>query len=323
MSDEQVFKGLPLKGLQAFEAVGRCGSVMAAATELGVSSGAISQQIRKIESFLGVTLLERSGRTVELTQWGRLYHREISKGFERFAIAEQLLERARNENALVLSALSSVVNKWIGRRIFDWQALHPDAQVRLIGRDREPRMGLDEVDFRVSYGSDVLQHEHYTELFRDWVVPACSPGLLKGQRLDAETLFSYPLLHVEWERHFTPYPSWAEFAAKVGMERRATTSGLSFTLSSSAIDAAVNKRGIVLAQMSMIADEIEAQTLIIPFDVRIPLRESYFLAWDRSALQKPYGREFRDWMIAISRHQAQTEQTTTTSAPPNPGEANL
>ncbi|MGO8656217.1 LysR family transcriptional regulator, partial [Rhizobium ruizarguesonis] len=110
----------------------------AAALELNVSPGAISQQVHKIESFLGVSLLERSGRTVELTAWGRLYHQEISKGFEQFALAGQLLEKARNETALVLSALSSVVNKWIGRRIFDWQALHPDVQVRIIGRDKEP-----------------------------------------------------------------------------------------------------------------------------------------------------------------------------------------
>lgn len=305
MTDEQRFRAIPLKGLQAFEAVGRCGSVTAAAVELNVSPGAISQQIRKIESFLGITLLERAGRTAELTLWGRLYHQEISKGFEQFAIAQQVLERARNENALVLSALSSVVNKWIGRRIFDWQALHPEAHVRVTGRDREPRMGFDEVDFRVSYGSDVLQHEHYAELFRDWVVPACSPALMEKRKPSASDLLRYPLLHVEWERHFTPYPSWSEFATKVGVQFKETSPGLSFTLSSSAIDAAVNKRGIVLAQMSMIADELEAQTLIIPVDIRIPLRESYFLAWDRSALQKPYGRAFRDWLIAISRQQAQ------------------
>jgi LysR family glycine cleavage system transcriptional activator len=303
LTNEQQFRALPLKALQAFEAVGRCGSVTAAATELNVSPGAVSQQIRKIESFLGVTLLERSGRTAELTVWGRLYHREISKGFEQFAIAGKVLERARNEDALVLSALSSVVNKWIGRRIFDWQALHPAAHVRVIGRDREPRMGFDEVDFRISYGSDVLQHDHYSELFRDWVVPACSPALIGDSKPMPADLLRYPLLHVEWERHFTPYPRWSEFAAKAGVQLKEAVPGLSFTLSSSAIDAAVNKRGVVLAQMSMIADELEAQTLVIPVDIRIPLRESYFLAWDRSALQKANGPEFRDWMIALSRQQ--------------------
>jgi LysR family glycine cleavage system transcriptional activator len=304
LNEGQRSKTVPLKGLQAFEAVGRCGSVTAAALELNVSPGAISQQIRKVEKFLGVTLLERSGRTVELTSWGRLYHHEISRGFEQFAVAQQVLERARNESGLVLSALSSVVNKWIGRRIFDWQALHPDAHIKIIGRDKEPRMGFDEVDFRVSYGWDVLQHEHFTELFRDWVVPACSPALLNHHPVTSADLFHFPLLHVEWEKHFTPYPSWTEFALKVGVKFKEVSPGLSFTLSSSAIDAAVNKRGVVLAQLSMIADELAAETLVIPLDVRIPLPESYFLAWDRSALQKPFGQEFRNWIVKISRAQA-------------------
>jgi hypothetical protein len=61
--------------------------------------------------------------------------------------------------------------------------------VRVIGRDKEPRMGFDEVDFRVSYGSDVLQHDHYVELFRDWVVPACSPALIEGSRARGRDLF--------------------------------------------------------------------------------------------------------------------------------------
>ncbi|MGO4139884.1 LysR family transcriptional regulator, partial [Rhizobium brockwellii] len=77
----------------------------------------------------GISLLERSGRTVELTSWGRLYHREISKGFEQFALAQQVLEKARNETALGRSALSEGGKKWRGRRICDWQARQPEGQV--------------------------------------------------------------------------------------------------------------------------------------------------------------------------------------------------
>ena len=46
------------------EAVARLGSVSDAATELFVTPGAISQQIRKLESCLGVRLVERNGRGV-------------------------------------------------------------------------------------------------------------------------------------------------------------------------------------------------------------------------------------------------------------------
>jgi LysR family transcriptional regulator, glycine cleavage system transcriptional activator len=47
----------PLRALQAFEAFGRLGSVTDAAKELGVSVGAVSQQLRKVEEATGVGLL--------------------------------------------------------------------------------------------------------------------------------------------------------------------------------------------------------------------------------------------------------------------------
>jgi LysR family glycine cleavage system transcriptional activator len=77
-----VKNALPLRAIQAFEAFGRCGSVTAAAEELGVSVGAVSQQIRKAEDALGLSLLERRGRSVALTSWGRTYHAAVSSGFE-------------------------------------------------------------------------------------------------------------------------------------------------------------------------------------------------------------------------------------------------
>ena len=42
--------------------------------------------------------------------------------------------------------------------------------------------GVDAVDFRLSYGDLITRFDHRTELFTDWVVPACAPALLA--RLD-------------------------------------------------------------------------------------------------------------------------------------------
>lgn len=81
-------------------------------------------------------------------------------------------------------------------------------------------------------------------------------------------------------------------------------SGLFFALSSNAIDAAVNGHGFVLAQVSMIEDELRAGTLVVPFDIRLPLPESYCLAWDRAAFEKPYGREFHMWVMGIAKNQS-------------------
>ena len=294
-----------LRGLQAFEAIGRCGTVTAAARDLGVSPGAISQQVRNVEQCLGLTLLERKGRRVELTSWGRLYYEEIAKGFRQFAHAAEVLERARNQSGIVLSGLTSVINKWISRKIFDWQALHPDAAIRVIGKDDEPRIGFEQVDFRITYGRRAAVHEHYTELFTDWIVPVCAPGLLWHRPIESPAdILNFPLLNVEWEKGYLPAPQWSDWARMVNSSGGQRLSSLSFTLSSSAIDAAVNGRGFVLAQVSMIADELASGNLLIPYDIRMKLPESYFLAWDRAALEKPFGTDFHKWLLQISKQQA-------------------
>ncbi|YCI06653.1 LysR family transcriptional regulator (plasmid) [Ensifer sp. D2-11] len=293
-----------LRGLQAFEAIGRCGSVSAAAEDLGVSPGAVSQLVRNLEQCLGLTLLERRGRRVELSSWGRLYYREVAKGFQQLSHAANVLTRARNETGIVLSALTSVANKWVNRKIFDWHSLCPESSVRILGQEQEPRIGIEQVDFRITYGRRSYVHEHVANLFTDWVVPACSPALIANRVLDCpQDILKFPLLNVEWEADYKASPQWKDWASLINADGRQTFSGLSFTLSSSAIDAAANGRGFVLAQISMVQDEVAAGSLMVPFDIRMKLPEGYYLAWDRAALEKPFGQRFHKWLVGIAKQQ--------------------
>ena len=262
----------PLRALQAFEAVGRRGSVTEAAAELNVSSGAVSQQIRRIEQALGVQLLERRGKWLELTHWGRLYHREIAQGFAKLRGAQDSLARARGESGLVVSCLPSVAGKWLGQRLFDWQDRHPGAPIRLIGTEVEPRLGLDRTDFRITYGDPAKLFDHYAELFTDWIVPACAPALLAGREITGPAdLLALPLLGIDWDLAPARRRAGRSGRAALGLERSRRRSPWTLRCNGSAIDAAVGGRGVVLGQLAMIADEVAAGRLVIPVDHRMPL----------------------------------------------------
>ncbi|WP_062118670.1 LysR family transcriptional regulator [Aureimonas sp. AU40] len=292
-----------LKALQAFAAFGTHGSVSEAARELGVSPGAVTQQLQKLEEHLGLSLIERRGRRMELTRWGRLYHAEIHAGFARLAGAAEIVRRARGDTALSLSALTSVLGKWIGREIFEWRALCPGSVVQLVGTEQEPDLERDGIDFRIFYGPQP-RYLHAAELFTDWAVPACSPRLIEGRRLrEGADILSFPLLHIVWAGAASLAPSWEDWAADVGAPAGEIPRDLSYMLSSSAIDAAVAGRGFVLAQMSMIADELESGRLVVPFDRRLRLAAPYFLAWSPPSLDKPFARDFHRWLIAKGRRQ--------------------
>ncbi len=293
-----------MRALQAFEAFGRLGSATTTAAELGVTVGAISQQLRKVEAEVGMRLVERRGKSIALTTRGRQYHSDIKAAFDALRAAQSKIERARSEAVLTISCLPSLASKWIGAQLFDWQTAHPTATVRLIGDDTEPRFGADEVDFRLSYGDLITRFDHRTELFTDWVVPACAPSLLA--RLPLQTpadVLDAPLLGIQWAREQGAAPSWADWAAHIGVSARKAAGEVAFSMSSAAIDAAINGRGFVLAQLSMVADDIASGRLAVPFDIRLKLSQPYALAWDPAALEKPFGAELRSWIQSISRRQ--------------------
>jgi LysR family transcriptional regulator, glycine cleavage system transcriptional activator len=294
----------PLRALQAFEAFGRLGSVTDAARELGVSVGAVSQQLRKAEDAVAVRLLERRGRTVELTAQGRQYHAGLSAGFHLIRTAQDAVARSQSASTLTISCLPSLASKWLGSLLLDWQIKHPGATVLLNGEDTEPSFAGGDVDYRISYGDKIKGYDHAVELFTDWAVPACSPGFLAQHPLqDPANILELPLLGITWSRDQGAPPGWSDWAASLGVTYRRKAGEVTFSLSSAAIDAAMNGRGFVLAQLSMTSDDISAGRLVVPFDNRIKLSKSYFLAWDRAVLKKPFGPELRAWLTATAKRQ--------------------
>jgi len=115
---------------------------------------------------------------------------------------------------------------------------------------------------------------------------------------------TYPLIHIEWEQEYQPPPQWDDWAKYIDIHQKVKPFSLSFTLASSAIEAAVSGRGFCLAQISLIRDELIRGDLVIPFDIRLKLPESYFLAWDRTALEKPQARAFHQWLLHSAKKQA-------------------
>ena len=295
----------PLRAVQAFETVARCGSVVMAAEELGVSPGAVSQQLHNLETVLNVRLFERRGRSLGLTAWGRIYYERVRQAFDQLRTGQDDLQRAKSKAGIVFSALPSLALRWVRPLLLQWRTIHEATGTRLIGSDDETVFERDHIDFRLSYGRACRQYDQYTELFTDRFVPVCSPGLLKKYPVSTpREILQVPRIDIEWDVRFQKAPSWADWARSIGAEPPERSDELAFSLSSAAIDAAVHDGGFVLGQISMVADDVRSGRLVIPFDERINMPEPYFLAWDQSVLDRPMGLEFRNFIIAAARHQA-------------------
>ena len=84
-----------LKRLALFAEVLRCGSFSAAARHLGVTTSAVSQQVRQLEEQHGLTLLHRSTRRLAPTEAGRQLAVDCSAMLEAAERARARLQAAR------------------------------------------------------------------------------------------------------------------------------------------------------------------------------------------------------------------------------------
>ena len=75
----------PLNALRSFEAAARHLSIVKAADELNVTPAAVSHQVKVLERFLGVTLLDRANRSLVLTAAGQACLPDIHDFFKGLA----------------------------------------------------------------------------------------------------------------------------------------------------------------------------------------------------------------------------------------------
>ncbi|MGZ2259066.1 LysR family transcriptional regulator [Roseobacter sp. A03A-229] len=80
-----------LNTLRAFEAAGRHLSFKTAADELGLTPGAVSQQVKKLEASLGVPLFRRLPQGLLMTAEGEAYLPEITRIFEDLTRATETI----------------------------------------------------------------------------------------------------------------------------------------------------------------------------------------------------------------------------------------
>lgn len=290
----------PLRSLQAFEALGRLGTVAKAADELCVTPGAVSQQIQSLSDFLGVPLFVREGRGVRMTDQARVYFELITDGFERFRDAKKVFDRHRGSPTLVVSALPSLANLWLMPRIYAWQQANPHIDIRLEVSQHEDDLTQGDVDFRLTYGRGARLHLHGQDLFTDEAVPVCSPAF-RAENGPLETpadIANSRLLHIDWRPDHAGGIGWPDWCKQAHVPYQKDDNGAAYGFSVLAVEAAIADQGVLLGQKCFVMGELRTKRLVALSDIAIPMPEPYAVAWSDMALRKPDGRAFLDWLIA-------------------------
>lgn len=294
----------PLRALQAFEAFGRLRSVNAAASALGVTAGAISQQLRLLEDHVGVPLLIRDGRRAVLTPAGRTYHELIMQGFGRLIVAQDYIHAHRQSEQLTLSGFPTLMQRFLNPHLPDFTASSSALAIRVLATHQEPDPQMMEQTFRLTYGEASRRYLHARALYIDRCFPVCSPKFLAAfpQAQDPEGLVKLPLIAIDWGQGYTNEPDWRDWFQAQGLsEPFQIRPAFVHSMSSLALEAAAAGQGAVLAQASFIQDDLRRGRLVRLSPSSLPMPDPYYVCWGPTTLEHGVAREFLNWLMRLTK----------------------
>src|SRR5947209_6888579 len=213
----------PLNALRAFEAAARHLSLTKAAIELSVTPGALSHQIRGLESFLGQKLFDRGVRSIALTSAGKALLPGLQAGFHHIREAVASLTRQAGPGVLVVSAPPGFTSKWLAPRLYRFSLAHPEIDVRVSSSIRKADFVSDGVDVAIrSLPADFSANDALVieKLLDVSLAPVCSPSLIgkHGPLTSPEMLKRLPLIHDDSLSGHAAMPTWADWLAAAGIE---------------------------------------------------------------------------------------------------------
>ena len=286
----------PLPALQAFEAAARHESFAAAAAELNLSQSAVSHRVRLLERYLGTPLFERLPRGLSLTESAKAYLPSLRKAFDEILGSTSGIFAPRGGGFVTLRAPVSYTALWLAREIEAFQALYPKIEVRLMSSVWADKLAADKTDIDLRLGYGHWPGFEAAFLFRDPVLPVCSPAAQAAGPAIAKIsdLAGHALIHVMGIEDL-----WRQFFALGGVPLAAKPSDIRVDSSVAAAEMAAAGSRVALLQKRFLTPYLEARRLVIALDQEMEIDQGlYLLRPEKSAPMKPEALLLRDWLIA-------------------------
>lgn len=285
----------PLNALRAFEVSGRRLSFRAAADELGVTQGAVAQQVRALEEHLGLALFQRLPRGLALTPAGAAYLTDLTRAFDTLGDATGRL--LQQPDTVTISVTPTFAAKLLIPRLAELNATLPGVELRTVATETLSAFDRDQVDIAVRLTRPPFPSGLEAKLlFHQELIAVASPYLLKGLPLPltGERLRELPLLHDAHDH----WPMFLRRLLRKPFRNDGKLSGATFSQTTLALDAALAGQGVALACRAFVAGDLEAGRLVQVADEAMIKEPSYFLVRKRSPLPLASQEAVWGWCLA-------------------------
>lgn len=280
-----------------FLAVAEEHNFRAAADRLGVTRSAVSQGMRRLEDMLGVSLVNRTTRSVHLTEAGAQLHHSLARPWAEISSALEMVTADQAPRGLLRLAVTSIAEPFLsGSLIGAFAAAHPGITVDVTVTDEELDIVAEGFDAGVRLGEVIEQDMVAVPVGRRQQREAvvASPKYLAEHGAP-----SHPrdLVHhrcIGWRPAPNAAPYRWEFqedgvAFDVAVEPQITTNDLRFMLRT-----ALSGAGITFATEETFRPCIEAGELVSMLEDYLPTFPGFFLYYPQRRNMAPKLRALID-----------------------------
>lgn len=290
-----------LGALRCFEVAARHRNFTHAAAELHLTPSAVSQQIRHLEDNLGVALFTRLARGLALTPQGRQLQDVVTDPLTRLAEGIEHLRAA--PGPLQVTCSPSFAMLWLMPRLARLHRDHPEIELKLVAEFQSVGrhdMQASGTDCAIRYDPVAYDGLHALTLMPETLIAVASPRYLGEQApaQGAELLAQATLLHdahawdeapagIEWDAWWAQaFGNAKDEAPRAGRQE--------FNLSMLALTAARNHQGVAMGRLALVADDLQAGTLVAASPKRVVSPARYVLLTTRE--DDPRIVKFSRWL---------------------------
>ncbi len=282
---------VPLHVLPGFVAAARLRNLSRAAASLHLTVSALSHQMRGLEEMLGQRLFDRGPRGLALTPAGERLYAQVAPHLDAISAALQP-QPARSPDGLTLSVMPSVASSWLIPRLPAFTALHPEVELSLQSTTDVVDFEREDVDAGMRFGPGGWPGLRVHLLFDEWILPVCSPELLRRHPQAARGDFEgVPLLRDLGER-------WHAWFARFGGTPPARYVA-AFDDTEASQRAAVEGMGVALGRLTMSRPLLESGRLVHLTGHRLQDRYGHYLVYPPRSEHHPALVSFRTWILGV------------------------
>lgn len=278
-----------LNGLRALDAVGRLGSLQPAADELGVTIGAISQQIIKAEAQLGRQIFERTPKGMVPTDAGAAVLGRLAEGFQSLSDAITVA-RHRDDTILTISVAPVLAARWLVHRLHRFAERHPEIRLRIDATSRLVNLAGSDVDVGIRVGAGAWPGVTAELILEQQVFPVVAPQVARDLKTHAD------ILRVPAVIDGLAMFSWEVWLREAGLSGEVMEQRHVFNDASLCLDAAIAGQGVMLAWQTLAVYALEQKCLVDPFGIRVATGFGHYFVTPEGQRDLPKVTAFKAWI---------------------------